>query len=338
MRPLFFTFSIFLFLVTCVCNCSTIKKAPTSTEIKMPEKFTHLTLMDTCSKEDPALEEICDDLRGMPTILDLMKFYSDELARDPDINSPYFGKLQKIFDCGLCPETMSGYLHGAVIAFRNEAMLRVFDVNTLNLKWPLARIFSPWTGKTFEEISLEELKAITGNFETGETPAIWGSNTYSTRSPKKRVTVELMKAMGIEVTDASKEEIESHDYNVKGFFFIGKQGTAVNPLSEGRAVYQFNYRWPALHTFPPDNYCIDEIVQIAEGLYLGQLVYSTELLKEYDPTIDSSVYKYKNFGYWMLMDDDWQKRRVEISFDISLVARLLHREDGASPEPLRDAS
>ena len=66
---------------------------------------------------------------------------------------------------------MNGYLHGAVIAFRNEAMLRVFDVNTLNLKWPLAGIFSPWTGKTFEEISVEKLRAITNNFEKGETPA-----------------------------------------------------------------------------------------------------------------------------------------------------------------------
>lgn len=75
----------------------------------MPEKFTQLTLMDTCSQEDPLLEEIYDDLRGMPTILDLMKYYSDELARDPDINSPYFGKLQKIFDCGLWRES---FRHG----------------------------------------------------------------------------------------------------------------------------------------------------------------------------------------------------------------------------------
>jgi hypothetical protein len=283
----------------------------------MHKKFTHFTFIDACTEKDTLHGEIYNDMKGEATILDLVKFYSDELTKDPDINSPYFKKLQKIFDCGITPETMSGYFHGAVIAFRNEAMLRTFDVNTLNLKWPLARIFSPWTGKTFDEISVEKLKAITNNFEKGETPAVWGSNTYSTRSIKKRVTVELMKALGIEVIDASPEEIKSHDYNVKGFFLIGKTGKSVNPANNGRVVYQFNYRWPALHTFPPDNYCIDEIVQIAEGLYLGQLLYATEIMKEYDPTLDPKVYKYKNFGFWMLMDDDWQKRRVEISFDIS---------------------
>jgi len=57
-------------------------------------------------------------------------------------------------------------------------------------------------------------------------------------------------------------------------------------------------------------------VQIAEGLYLGQLNYATNILKKYDPRVDPKVYKYKNFGYWMLMDSDWQKRRTEILFDI----------------------
>ena len=65
---------------------------------------------------------------------------------------------------------------------------------------------------------------------------------------------------------------------------------------------------PALHTFPPDNYCIDELVQITEGLYLGQLNYATNILKKYDLRVNPKVYKYKNFGYWMLMDEDWQKR------------------------------
>ena len=317
MKRLLYLVSSILFLAMCLCNCSILKQTPTPIEKKMPTKFTKFTFIERCGQKDALFTEIYNDMEGRASILDLMKFYSDELTKDLDINSAYFTKLQRIFDCGITPETMSGYLHGAVIAFRNEAMLRTFDVNTLNLKWPLARIFSPWTGKTFEKISLAKLKAVTGNFEKGETPAIWGSNTYSTRSIKKRVIVELMKPLGIEVIDASPEEIQAHDYNVKGFFFIGKPGRSVNPANKGRAVYQFNYRWPALHTFPPDNYCIDEIVQIAEGLYLGQLLYATEIMKEYDPTIDPQVYNYKNFGFWMLMDDEWQQRRAEISFDIS---------------------
>jgi hypothetical protein len=67
---------------------------------------------------------------------------------------------------------------------------------------------------------------------------------------------------------------------------------------------------------PPDNYCIDELVQIAEGLYLGQLVYSTALLEKYDPNKPSSVYNYRNFGYFLLMDDEWHARKMEIKFDL----------------------
>jgi len=299
------------------CSSSTIKEKPRSVTVKLSDKFTRFTFRDRCSEKDALLTEISNDMEKRATILDLMQFYSDEIANDPDVDSPYFKKLQRLFECGLTPETMDGYLHGAVIAFRNQALLNVFDINTLNLKWPLARIFSPWTGKTFEKINLEKLKLITDNFETDEIISTWGSNTYTTRSVKKRVSVDLMRVLGIELIDATPGERQSHDYDVKGFFFIGKPAKSINPDNNGRHVYQFNYRWPALHTFVPDNYCIDEIVRITDGLYLGQLVYATEIKMEYDPTVDPRIYKYKNFGYWLLLDNDWQKRRMEISFDIS---------------------
>lgn len=70
---------------------------------------------------------------------------------------------------------MRGYLHGAVTAFQNEALLHTFDVNVLNLGWPLARVFSPWTGKTFESIAIEKLQDITDGFETGKIPTAWGA-------------------------------------------------------------------------------------------------------------------------------------------------------------------
>lgn len=290
---------------------------PRSAAVNRADKFNRFTLDERCPETGALFGEISSDMEKSDTILDLIKCYSDEIAGDPNVDSPCFKKLQHLFDCGLAPESMHGYFHGAVIAFRNQALLNVFDVNTLNLKWPLARIFSPWTGKTFENIDPGKLKTITDNYETGEIISTWGSNTYTTRSVKKRVSVELMRALGIKLTEASAAEKQSHDYDVKGFFFIGKPAKSINPENRGRRLYQFNYRWPALQTFVPDNYCIDEIVQIADGLYLGQLVYATELKLEYDPTVDPRRYKYKNFGFWMLMDDEWQKRRMEISFDTS---------------------
>jgi hypothetical protein len=85
--------------------------------------------------------------------------------------------------------------------------------------------------------------------------------------------------------------------------------------SSPRAFVLFSRQSTTCRSIPPDNYCIDELVKLADGLYLGQLIYATELLKQYDPKEDPSAYKYRLFGYFLLVDDDWQKRRLSIGLD-----------------------
>ena len=285
--------------------------------VKTP-KFTNFTFAEpsdgNCSKV--LLKEVMRDKEGKETVLDLLKFYSERIGKDVDINSPYFLRLGEIFNSGIAAREVRGYYHGAVVAFRNEGYIKTFNINTLNMAWPLARYFSPWTGKTFEDIDTNKLKEITDGFEEGKIPAFWGTNTYADRTPKQKYVVEAMRAVNIWLIDATGEEV-SRGYDVKGFFFIARQGISVNPENNGKTVLQFNYRWKNLKTFPPDNYCIDELVQIAEGLYMGQLIYATNILEKYDPTKSSSVYDYRNFGYFLLMDDDWYARKIEIRFDIT---------------------
>jgi hypothetical protein len=283
-------------------------------------KFTNFTFAEPpdgrCSEE--LLRELMRDFEGKETILDLLKFYSDQLGKDLDIHSPYFSKLLELFNRAVAPREVKGYFHGAVVAFRNEGFIKTFDINILNLAWPLARHFSPWTGKTFEDIEIDRLVEVTDSFEKGDVPTFWGTNTYASRTAKQKLVVEAMRLANIEVQDVTDEEERSRGYDVKSFFFIARQGISVNPDNNGKTAFLFNYRWPKLRSFPPDNYCIDELVQIAEGLYLGQLVYATRLLEKYDPTKPSSDYNYRNFGYFLLMDDEWHARRIEIGFDISL--------------------
>ena len=284
----------------------------------LPEKLARFTLRQLSDEEtaDPLFRSVLADLAGQATVLDLMSYYARETREDLSTESPFFAKLQKIFDCSITPRTMAGYLHGAALAFRNEGCLNLFNLNTLNCAWPIARFFSPWTGKTFEPISPTKLSELTDGFETGAAPTVWGSNTYRSRNLREKLAVDVMRRLHIWLEDATAEERQNRDYDVKGFFFIGKEGISVNPANRGRAVYQFNYRWPSLKTFPPDNYCVDEVVQVADGLYLGQLLYATNLTKEYSPSADSAEYKYGNFGYFLIMDDDWQERRVEIGFEV----------------------
>lgn len=281
-------------------------------------KFTIFTFAEpsdgNCSEN--LLKEVMRDREGKETILDLLRFYSEKIGKDADINSPYFLRLHEIFNRGIAPRKVRGYYHGAVVAFRNEGYIKTFNINTLNMAWPLARHFSPWTGKTFEEIERDRLKEITDGFQKGEIPTFWGTNTYANRTPKQKLAVEAMRVANIWLIDAAGEEV-SRGYDVKGLFFIARQGISVNLENNGKIVFQFNYRWKNLKTFPPDNYCIDELVQIAEGLYLGQLIYATNILEKYDPTESSYVYDYRNFGYFLLMDDDWYARKIKIGYDIT---------------------
>jgi len=58
------------------------------------------------------------------------------------------------------------------------------------------------------------------------------------------------------------------------------------PANAGKQVFQFNYRWQALRNPIPDRFCIDELVQIADGLYLGQVFYSMDWLVPWNPSTE----------------------------------------------------
>jgi hypothetical protein len=282
-----------------------------------PPKFTTFTFADPADGNcnDTVLTEIREDMKGHETILDLLKAYSDQLMKDFDNRSPYFLRLHELFNRGVAPEEVRGFFRGAVVCFHAEGFYRFFNVNTLNVGWQLGRYFSPWTGKTFDPISQERLNDITEGVERGAVPTFWGTNTQSFKTTRQKLIRALMKTAGIWMEEVPAEEAQELEYDVKCFFFIARQGVSCNPENRGKKVFLFNYRWPKLRTFPPDDYCIDELVRIADGLYLGQLNYATELLKKYDPKEDPFVYKYRLFGYFLLMDEEWHRRRLAIGLD-----------------------
>ncbi|MFQ5740497.1 MAG: hypothetical protein ACE5JX_15935 [Acidobacteriota bacterium] len=280
-------------------------------------KFTTFTFADPTDGNcnDSVLADIRKDMQRYTTILDLLKFYSDQLSESFDNRSPYFIRLHELFNRGIGPDEVRGFYRGALISFHSDGYYRFFNVNTLNVAWIFGQLFSPWTGKSFEEIGLDRLKRFTDNFETGSVPTFWGANTLSFKTAKEKFTKQMMKLAGLWAEDVPAEESRKFGYDTKSFFFIAHKAKSVNKANKAKKIFQFNYRWRKLRTFPPDNYCIDELVMIAEGLYLGQLIYATELLKKYDPRKPSSAYKYRLFGYFLLMDEEWHKRRLDIGFD-----------------------
>jgi len=296
-----------------------IKKSDVSYNLP---KFTNFTFQETVpqNSNDAIMEKVKADMSDKPTIMHLLKDYSDKLYGSLDNNSTYFTYLQEMFNRGIAPKTVRGFVRGALVSGHAEGLLKIGNVNTINMAWlRIGRDFSPWTGKTFEDINIEKLKDVTDGYESGELPTSWGTNTQTLRTPKERFTGKLMKLAGIPKEDATAEEAREFGYDLKNLFFIARQAKSINANHDGKTIFQFNYRWPKLETIPPDCYCIDELVQIAEGLYLGTLMYATEPLKPYEPTTAPSEYKYRLFGYFILMDEAWHQVRLDIGFDLGNV-------------------
>ena len=66
----------------------------------------------------------------------------------------------------------------------------------------------------------------------------------------------------------------------QGYIFLGRDDReSILPINNGenkkKTVFQFHYRFPMIGGPAPIGLCLDEIVEIADGLYLGQLIYAT---------------------------------------------------------------
>jgi hypothetical protein len=283
-------------------------------------KFTTLTLAESPAASDPeTLALVRRDVSDAGTILHMLASYSDALTHTPTTDSAIFAKLRALHDAGIAPRDMDGFYHGALISWVTPGLLGSFDVNSLNIAWRLCRRFSPWTGKRFDPVEPNQLLALSDGHETLEAPTQLCSTTLAFRTLRERAVRQAMKVMSPWIEDASAAEQRDHDYRAKGFFSVGKQAPSISPDKHGALIYQLNYRWKGLHNPPPDSLRIDELVQIADGLYLGQVYYATKPLVPWSPNMDPAVYAYERYGHFLVMDAQWQALRVSLGFDLENV-------------------
>lgn len=270
--------------------------------------------------DSPECRAIQKDIGDNMTILHYLRGMYEAIQDEPEAKRKYFNRLLSVFRCGERPDGIQGFLHGGVVTFNNGGFLNKFDRTVLNDIYPLVKQFSPWTGKTFTSSDLQGIKKYIGSsaaYYAGKTPVIIGTNTYRKElglSMPVTAFIEHLKRTGM-VVEYPDEIEKSEDIYVKSFYFIAANNKSINPDNAGKEVLQFNYRWPEFHTMTPDHLCIDELVRIADGLYLGQLLYSTRPEIAYDPGRDPADYEYESFGYFMLMDDEWYAVKEFIKFD-----------------------
>jgi hypothetical protein len=107
----------------------------------------------------------------------------------------------------------------------------------------------------------------------------------------------------------------------QGYIFLGTSGReSILPMNHTadrkKTVFQFHYRYPMIGGPVPIGLCLDELVEIAGGLFLGQLIYATALNVPYHSSVDPAAYKYQLFGYFLLLDDAWEHHRRAIGLDM----------------------
>ncbi len=259
--------------------------------------------------DNPLLQQTFRQLERHDSILDLFHTYKQTLDRSADNNDPLYGRLGALFNAGRTPEIVQGHFYGITLGVRcGEMPEAMADFgNLLGLIWGATLSDEcPWVGKSLEPLSPSKLQALTGETAPAGTIALLGINHFN------RIPTRTLNALAFQLLNAwmnlhPAPETEQRDFNWEknGGNFIGRPALSICAQSP-RPVFQLNYRYPALNNPVPNRWLVDELVEIAPGLYLGQLCYATKkLLRDFDPRRPPREYRYQNFGYFLLLDRTW---------------------------------
>jgi len=287
----------------------------------LPKKFTTFCFED--KKKGKAIRAKAK-LSKERTVLHYLRDLSNGIKEGPATEDKYFKEVHNLFVSAERPSGVEGYLRGGVVALKRGGFMRKFGTNLTNDIYPAVRLFSPWTGKTFTNVGMDVAKKYIGKdaeYYKNKGQIVLGTNTFKKNFDLSRPAtafIEQLDKIGMVVEQPTKEE-KAEGIDLKSFYFMAHFEKSIIPDCKGKEVLQFNYRWPKFNTMVPDCYCIDELVRIADGLYLGQLLYATDWNVPYDPKTNPDKYKYDNFGYFLLMDGEWQAIKEFMGFDMNQV-------------------
>ena len=299
---------------------------------------------------------------------------NDQRAAWPEIHD----KLETLFMCGQAV-ALDGPMIGIPVSIRDSDYLKdvtqalgrerslVAQLEWMATAWNMTFADTGlWMGKTFEAVSQEETAracenddVVMGQYDSSTTRI--GRNYFRepedpdliqglglpvlTRLWKLKPRPFHIDAPGFKATLSEKhlDKEKVIPYSMTGGIFLADRSTSAVPEMAGKEVYQLNYRWTALGPVYPMTRLIDEIVQIDQGLYLGQLVFATqhyslghidipfregealELGETYRPRRESFMsmlrrlfsgrpvheevdYGYQNNGFFLMMDPDYVDR------------------------------
>ncbi|MFA6921268.1 MAG: hypothetical protein WC216_05450, partial [Gallionella sp.] len=219
-------------------------------------------------------------------------------------------KLRTLFMCGQAA-ALDGPMVGIPVSIRDSDFFRkiaerfgqerpvIAGIEVMATAWNATFADTGlWMGKTFEPVTREIV-----SIKCDGHPKVMGSYNEKTTRIGRNFFREppdhnLIQSLGLPTLNAAwhlKERPASIEatgfegtllpenlakekaipYSRTGGIFLANLDKSVTPEMRGKQVYSLNYRWPNLHPAYPMTCLVDEIVQIDNGIYLGQLVFAT---------------------------------------------------------------
>ena len=273
------------------------------------ETLTTLTCLQHLDADDDLVKQIKVDLAGKSSILEMIKKYMEALKGELDNNAPTFQKLRKLFQLGTAPESIEGLHYGIAVGLRTGDLRGPAAEygNVLGYIWSEGiGDVAPWVGKSFTFMTGHDRRQVVGETLPDDLAVYRGINNFNIieGSVVNIAFNELLKFMW-EMQEASEANQLKYGYVRSGGHFASYRAAPVfNPAPT--EVYCLNYRFSALGNPPPLSYLIDEVVKIADGLYLGRVLIATDRwFDAYDSKADPEIYDYQHFGYFLLLREDW---------------------------------
>jgi hypothetical protein len=321
----------------------------------------------TADKLEKELEQIVAEDFGdniYTTLANYKRILSDNKQRHlwPGLHK----KLETLFKCGRC-SALNGPMVGVSMGIRDSDYFRktaqqfgldrshLASIEWMSTAWNLNFAYSGlWMGKTFEPVDRHTVEEkCNGNAQVmqsyNENTTRLGRNFF--RNPPDPTLLQMISLPTLTLLwnlkerplDTSRDDFDSIllqenlekeqkiPFQKTGGYFLGDLSTSILPETLGKPVYQLNYRWPALVPVYPMTRLIDELVEIADGIYLGQLIYASRhfslgtitspsglvmpersIGEPYNPaTKDAaspSYYQYQNNGYFLMLDPDHSEK------------------------------
>jgi hypothetical protein len=258
---------------------------------------------------DLVFSEIEKELASKASLLELLAANMRSLRRSENDQALIFIKMAKLFSLGNTPKELQGHFYGVALGLRlhPQRFLRSHFDDIIKFLWgSTLEKESPWVGKNFERLDDARLRHLTGQVADPARPAFQGINHFNRLdwNPTNIASYHALTFwLKLHEAQPAERNVYAHDRN--GGNYIAMQAPSVSRETP-REVFSLNYRWPSMRNRPPLSWLVDELVQIGDGLYLGQLLFASKrLLHGYDPQHPADDYGYNHMGYYTLWDDRW---------------------------------